>query len=116
MTQDDDGPRMIFVVASNPTDTNVSVNQEIALVNYLMTAFPNHVFLCRGAFLLIELFHPRKPSEWANQYLRIVDHCDAIYCHEGNRDHPLVDYATDLGLAILDDHMDIELYLNEVAS
>jgi hypothetical protein len=103
--------RMIFVIAG-AMDANISVNREIALVNFLMTAFPGHVFLCRGSFLLIELFHPRSPSEWADQYLRIVDHCDAIYCHEGNRDHPIVDYATDLELAILEDHMDLELYLS----
>jgi hypothetical protein len=102
---------IIFVIDPGHDDTNISINREISLVNYLMSAYPGTIFLCRGTFLLIELFEPRSPAFWGDQYLHLLDRCDALYCHEANRSHPIADYATDTGLPILDDLIDLEHFL-----
>jgi len=101
----------IFVIDPGHTDTNVTVNREVALVNYFMSVYPQTVFLCRGTFLLTELFEPRSNQFWADMYLNVLNCCDALYCHEDNRSHPMADYASDVGLAILGDQMDLELFL-----
>jgi len=103
--------RMIFVIADSK-DANAAINKEIALVNFMMTAHPGHVFLCRATFLLIELFQPRPAREWADQYLRIIEQCHAVYCHDGFQAHPMVDYAYEIGVTVVTDSLDLELYLS----
>jgi hypothetical protein len=107
---------MVFVVAEVGDDTNVTINLEMQLVNFLMTAFPGHIFMCRATFLLIELFQPRPAEVWGDQYTRIVSRCDALYCHEGYRAHPLAMLASDLGIPILDDQLDLDLFFSEADS
>lgn len=104
-------PRLVFVIAAGYEDTNRSINQEIAVVNYFMTCYPQVAFICRGSQLLVELASPRPAREWAEFYMRLLECSDALYCHDGNRRHPLADHANDLGIPILDDQMDVELWL-----
>lgn len=102
---------MVFVIIGGTMETNIRLNREIALTNYLMTAFPETVFVCRGTFLLTELFEPRSNKFWADKYLQWLNCCDALYCHDGDRRHPMADYANDIDLPIMDDQMDLELFL-----
>ena len=101
----------IIMVISQPADANVMINREISTVNYLMTAFPGHVFLCRGSFLLIELGHPRPASQWAEFYLALLNGCDALYCPDDNRDHPMADWALENEMPIFTDYFDLDLFL-----
>lgn len=101
---------MIFVI-SDTSDVNTAIHSEISLVNYMMTAYPDHVFLCRGTFLLTELFAPRPAIEWSRVYMNLLEMCNALYCHDGYRNHPLADYAVEMDMPILDDEMDLDLYL-----
>ena len=102
-------PQIVLVIAHHD-DVNAAVNREISVVNYLMTAFPGHIFICRGSFLLIELMAPRPPKEWAKMYVNLLERSDAIYCHEGYED-PLVEQAHQWNVPVMKDYLDLELFL-----
>jgi len=104
-------PKMVFVVAQGSDPTEI-VDREVAVVNYLMTTHPGHVFLCRGSFVLIELRFARPLQEWSDFYVNLVDRCDALYCVDDYRRHPLADFALENYMPILGDAMDLELFLS----
>jgi hypothetical protein len=106
-----DEPKMVFVVARG-ADATEMVDNETAIVNFMMTQHPGNVFLCRGSFLLIELRCPRPIEQWSEFYINLLDRCDALYCVEGYRTHPLADWALENNMPILDDYMDLELFLS----
>lgn len=109
--------RMIFVVAEcRDGDANTQMNREVATVNYLMSAFPGNAFLCRGTFLLVELMHPRPARQWSDVYLAIMDRCDALYCVDNYRDHPLAHWASDNDMPMFGDYLDLEWFLTQKVS
>lgn len=107
-------PQMIFVVADT-RDPNAATNTELNLTNHLMSMFPGHVFVSRGTFIMTELFAPRPDDQWATFYRSLVECCDAIYCHDGFEDHPLVGHAFDMGLVVLHDEMDLGLWITSIS-
>lgn len=108
-------PQVIFVVC-NGGDANDMIHSELAVTNHLMNSFPKNLYLSRSTFILSELFNPRSNEEWADHYRSIIEVSDAVYCHEGFEDHPLVGYAFDLDLAVLHDEMDLAIFLNNEAT
>ena len=104
-------PQLIFVICPDK-ESNEAINQEMQIIDFMMTAFQGHIFLSRSTYIMQELFHNRSNRDWADYYRHVVECYDAIYCHQGSMDHPLIAYGLDIGVPVLLDYMDVELFIH----
>ena len=44
-------------------------------------------------------------------YMNLLERCDALYCHEGYDDHPLIEQAHMWNIPVVSDYLDLELFL-----